>query len=43
MGHPSHAGLAAVELTSASAASDDRDAAELSAIAKKLAPKPASA
>ncbi|HEY8008211.1 MAG TPA: hypothetical protein VIE66_15755 [Methylocella sp.] len=43
IGHPSHAGLAAVELASAPAASHDKDAAELSAMAKKLAPKPASA
>jgi hypothetical protein len=43
MGHPSHAGFAAVELASAPAVGPDKDAAEISAMAKKLAPKPASA
>lgn len=41
-GHPSHAGFAAAELASAPAVGLDKDAAEISAMAKKLAPKPAS-
>ena len=41
-GHPSHAGFAAAELASAPAAGLDKDAAEISAMAKRLAPKPAS-
>ena len=41
-GHPSHAGFAAAELASAPAADLDKDAAEISAMAKRLAPRPAS-